>query len=92
MDCLRLTALGFPLYAYGMVFTQAFNGSGDTWTPTWLNLLVFWIWEIPLAYAMAITLGMGPHGVFLAITIAFSTLAIASWLLFRRGRWKTKIV
>lgn len=92
VDCLRLTALGFPLYAYGMVFTQAFNGSGDTWTPTWLNLLVFWIWEIPLAYAMAITLGMGPHGVFLAITIAFSTLAIASWLLFRRGRWKTKIV
>ncbi len=90
VDCLRLTALGFPLYAYGMVFTQAFNGSGDTWTPTWLNLLVFWIWEIPLAYALAVSLGMGPHGVFLAITIAFSTLAIACWLLFRRGKWKAR--
>ena len=90
IDCLRITALGFPLYAYGMVFTTSFNGAGDTWTPTWLNLLVFWLWEIPLAYVLAVPLRMGPHGVFLAITIAFSTLAIASGLLFRRGRWKTR--
>jgi Na+-driven multidrug efflux pump len=75
-----------------MVLTQAFNGAGDTWTPTWLNLFVFWLWEIPLAYLLAKVLGWGPRGVFLAITIAFSTLAVASAVLFRRGRWKSKKV
>ncbi|HEX6059298.1 MAG TPA: MATE family efflux transporter [Gemmatimonadaceae bacterium] len=92
VDCLRITALGFPLYAYGMTLTQAFNGAGDTWTPTWLNLIVFWLWEIPLAWLLAVPLGMGPHGAFLAITIAFSTLAVASWAVFRRGRWKMQRV
>jgi Na+-driven multidrug efflux pump len=87
---LRVIAAGFPLYAFGMVLTQAFNGAGDTWTPTWINLAVFWLFEIPLAYFLAQTLG--PLGVFLAITIAFSTLAVVSGLIFRRGRWKTKVV
>ena len=91
-DCLRTVAFGFLFYAYGMVLTQSFNGAGDTWTPTWLNLLVFWFWEIPLAYVLAKVFGLGPHGVFLAITTAFSTLAIVSALLFRRGRWKTQRV
>ena len=71
---------------------QAFNGAGDTWTPTWLNLFCFWLWEIPLAYALANPAGMGPRGVFLAIAIAFSTLSVTSWLMFRRGRWKEKQV
>jgi putative MATE family efflux protein len=87
-DCLRVIALGFPFYAYGMVVTQAFNGAGDTWTPTWLNLVIFWVWEIPLAYALAVPLHFGPRGLFAAVSIAFSTLAVAGVVLFRRGRWK----
>ena len=88
--CLRYVSFGFLFYAWGMVITQAFNGAGDTWTPTWLNLFCFWLWEIPLAYVLAKVLGFGPRGVFLAITIAFSTLAVASAALFRRGKWKLK--
>ena len=91
-DCLRVVAAGFLFYAYGMVLTQAFNGAGDTWTPTLINLGVFWLFEIPLAWTLARTTGLGPHGVFLAITIAFSTLAVVSALLFRRGKWKEKRV
>ncbi len=91
-DCLRIISCGFLFYAYGMVITQSFNGAGDTRTPTIINLFVFWLWEIPLAYLLAFYFGMGPHGVFLAVTIAFSTLAVVSALTFRRGRWKTRKV
>jgi putative MATE family efflux protein len=91
-DCLRIVSSGFLFYAYGMVITQSFNGAGDTRTPTILNIFVFWVWEIPLAYTLAFVFKMGPHGVWLAVTIAFSTLAVAGALLFRRGRWKTKRV
>jgi putative MATE family efflux protein len=89
---LRIVALGFPFYAYGMVLTSAFNGAGDTWTPTWINLLVFWLFEIPIAYILAVSLQTGPRGAFIAITLAYSTLALVSALLFRKGRWKTKRV
>jgi Na+-driven multidrug efflux pump len=75
-----------------MVVTQSFNGAGDTWTPTYLNLFVFWLFEIPAAYFMAVQLKFGPTGVFWAITLAFSLLAIVSALLFKRGKWKTKAV
>ena len=75
-----------------MVLVQAFNGAGDTWTPTVINLFVFWLWEIPLAYFLAVRSGFGPRGVFLAITIAFSTLAVVGGVLFRRGKWKEKKV
>ena len=92
VDCLRIVACGFLFYAYGMVLTQSFNGAGDTWTPTILNLFVFWLWELPLAYVLAVKFHFGPRGVFLAITIAFSTLAIVSAIFFRRGKWKTKVV
>ena len=92
VSCLRLVSLGFPLYAYGMVLTQSFNGAGDTWTPTWLNLICFWLWEIPLAWALAHVLGFGPRGVFISITVAFCTLALASAAIFRRGRWKLRVV
>jgi len=91
-DCLRIVAYGFLFYAYGMVLGQSFNGAGDTWTPTIINLFVFWFWEIPLGYFLSIRLNMGPDGVFLAITIAFSTLAVVSALVFRRGRWKQRVV
>jgi putative MATE family efflux protein len=92
IHCLRIVALGYPLYAYGMVLTQSFNGAGDTWTPTWLNLACFWVFELPFAWALAHSLGLGPTGVFWAITAAFSLLAVASVAVFRRGRWKTRVV
>src|SRR5437763_6705604 len=87
-DCLRIIAAGFPFYAYGMVVSQSFNGAGDTVTPTMLNLIVFWLWEIPLAWALAMALGMGPRGAFVAVAVAFSTLAVAAGAIFRRGGWK----
>lgn len=88
-NALRMIAIGFPFYGWGMVVSQAMNGAGDTRTPTWLNFFVFWCWEIPLAWG-ARQLGFGTTGIFLAITIAFSTYAISGWLVFRRGTWKTK--
>jgi putative MATE family efflux protein len=88
---LRFIAIGFPFYGWGMVISQSMNGAGDTRTPTWLNFLVFWCWEIPLAW-FAVKLGYGPTGIFIAITIAFSTYAVSSWAVFRRGTWKTKHV
>jgi putative MATE family efflux protein len=92
VDCLRIIACGFLFYAYGMVLTQSFNGAGDTWTPTIINLFVFWLWELPLAYVLAVPLHFGPRGVFLAVTIAFSSLAVVSAIFFRRGKWKTSVV
>jgi Na+-driven multidrug efflux pump len=75
-----------------MVLTQSFNGAGDTWTPTWINVGCFWCWEIPLAGLLALYFGWGPTGVYVAVTIAFSTVAVVSAILFRRGRWKLKAV
>jgi Na+-driven multidrug efflux pump len=91
-SCLRIVAVGFVFFAYGMVLTQAFNGAGDTWTPTWMNLGCFWVWQIPLAWLLAIQLRMGPQGVFIAMTVAFSTLAVIGSVMFRRGNWKTRQV
>ncbi len=92
VDCLRIVAYGFLFYAYGMVLGQSFNGAGDAWTPTIINLFVFWLWEIPLAYVLSVKAGMGPRGVFVSMMIAFSTLAVVSAAVFRRGRWKQKAV
>ncbi len=92
VQCLRIVSLGFPFYAYGMVLTQSFNGAGDTWTPTYINLFCFWLFELPAAYVMAHVLGWGPKGVFIALTVAFSSLAVVSAIIFRRGRWKTQKV
>lgn len=91
-DCLHTVSYGFVFYAAGMVLTQSFNGAGDTWTPTVINFCVFWLFEIPVAFVLAKRLGMGPHGVFLAITIAFSMLTVVSGLVFRMGRWKQQKV
>ena len=91
-SALHIIAYGFAFYGLGMVLETAFNGAGDTWTPTYLNLLIFWIFEIPLAYALAYRFEMGPDGVFWAITLAFSLLAVASGLIFKRGKWKLKTV
>jgi putative MATE family efflux protein len=92
VNCLRIVSAGFVFFAYGMVLTQAFNGAGDTWTPTWMNLGCFWLWQIPLAWLLAIRMGMGPQGVFIAMTVAFSTLAVLSSVIFRRGKWKESTV
>ncbi|MGI8813674.1 MAG: MATE family efflux transporter [Pyrinomonadaceae bacterium] len=91
-SALHIIAYGFAFCGLGMVLETAFNGAGDTWTPTWLNLFVFWIFEIPMAYLLAYSFGMGPDGVFWALTMAFSLLAVASGILFKRGKWKTKKV
>ena len=91
-DCLRIVGYGYAFYGLGMVMESSFNGAGDTWTPTYLNFFVFWLFEIPLAYLLANRLGWGPQGVFWAITISFSILAVTSALLFRRGKWKLKVV
>jgi putative MATE family efflux protein len=89
---LTIVAYGFAFYGFGMVTETAFNGAGDTWTPTWLNFLIFWVLEIPLAYVLAYHFGLGPAGVFWAITIAFSVLAVVGGLMFKRGKWKLKQV
>ncbi|CAN5306491.1 MATE family efflux transporter [soil metagenome] len=91
-DCLLIVSLGFLFYGFGMVLETAFNGAGDTVTPTYLNLFIFWLFEIPLAYVLAYHFGLEEYGVFWAITIAFSVLAIAAAILFKRGKWKTKTV
>lgn len=87
--CLRYVCLGYIFYAYGMVLIQSFNGAGDTVTPTVLNIFGFWLFQIPLAYVLAITLDYGPTGVFLAIAAAESLIAVIAMILFKRGKWKT---
>lgn len=91
-DCLRIVGYGYAFYGLGMVMESSFNGAGDAWTPTYLNFFIFWVFEIPLAYLLAYHYGWGPQGVFWAITIAFSLLAVVSALLFKRGTWKLKEV
>ena len=87
--CLQIIALGYIFYAYGMVVTQAFNGAGDTRTPTRLNLICFWLFQLPFAYVLAITLKFEATGVFIAITSAQVLIAILSMIWFKKGRWKT---
>ena len=89
---LRIVSGGFPFYAAGYVLTQSFNGAGDTWTPTLINIGCFWLFELPLSYLLGRTLGYGPPGIFWAMAIAFSLMSVVSAVLFRRGGWKTKRV
>ena len=86
--CLRILSYGNVGYAYGMVMLQAFNGAGDTVTPTIVNLFGFWLLEIPLAYVLAIRAKFGTAGVYYSIVIAEAAIAAAGVLIFRRGRWK----
>jgi putative MATE family efflux protein len=92
VHCLRIVAAGFLFYGYGMVLTQSFNGAGDTRTPTLINLFCLWLFEIPLAWTLAHPFGLGPTGVFIAVSVAFSVLALVSGWLFKQGWWKTKRV
>jgi Na+-driven multidrug efflux pump len=86
--CLRFISVGYPFYAWGMVLEQAFNGAGDTVTPTWINLFCYWMLQIPLAWWLAGPGGMGPRGVYLGTPVAESLLAVVSLVLFRQGKWK----
>ncbi len=88
VEASRIMALGYVFYGIGMVMINAFNGAGDTWTPTWVNLGGFWFFQIPLAYFLAKYLGMGPTGVFIAIPVAETAIAIVGYLIFKRGHWK----
>src|SRR5262249_7022560 len=89
---LRIIATGFMFYGYGMVLNAGFNGAGDTRTPTLINLGCLWLWELPLAWVLAYPVGLGPTGVFTAVSVAFLTLALVSTWLFQQGHWKTKSV
>lgn len=91
-DCLQLISYGFLFYAMGMVMVQAFNGAGDTTTPTWMNAICFWMLEIPLAYLLALKAGFAEQGVYMAIVFAESCLTILGVILFRRGKWKEREV
>ena len=86
--CLQIVAAGYLFYAYGMVIAQAFNGAGDTRTPTKINFIAFWIFQLPFAYTAAIVFELGPLGVFLAITLAEVLLSVIAIIWFRRGHWK----
>ena len=92
VDGLRIMALGFPLFAFGMVLTQSFNGAGDTSTPTRINIGVFWLFEIPLAWVLAQQTSLGFHAIFASISLAYSLLAAVSYLMFRRGSWRRREV
>jgi putative MATE family efflux protein len=92
VGCLRIIAFGFAFSGYGMVLTQAFNGAGDTRTPTWINLVVLWLFEIPLAWLLAHGAGFGPTGAFIAVSFAFLALTGVSAWLFSKGHWKTQRV
>ena len=76
----------------GRVMANAFNGAGDTWTPTWVNLAGFWFFQIPLAYFLSTTLNWGPTGVFIAIPVAETAITITAFILFKKGRWKRMMI
>ncbi len=87
-SCLRILAVGIPMYAVGMIVTQAINGSGDTTTPTIINFICFWVLQIPLAYWLAASVSLGPDGVFWAIVVSETLVTVLSVIIFRRGKWQ----
>lgn len=88
-EAIYIMSAGYVLYGIGMVLINAFNGAGDTQTPTWINLFGFWLFQIPLAHVLARHFNLGPTGVFMAIPIAESCITMAGIILFRKGKWKT---
>ena len=92
VSCLRILGVGYPVYAVGMIIIQALNGAGDTRTPSILNFICFWLIQIPLAYWLATSVGLGPDGVFLSIVVAETVLTIIGVLVFRHGSWQQQQV
>ena len=89
---LQIIGTGYVFYGIGMVMIQALNGAGDTKTPTLINLIGFWCFQIPLAYLLTTWLGMGTTGSFIAIPVAETAIAVAAYILFKKGKWKTVVV
>lgn len=89
---LQIIGTGYIFYGIGMVMIQSLNGSGDTKTPTWINFVCFWLFQIPLAYILAKPLQMGPTGAFIAIPIAETAIAVWAYIIFKRGKWKKVVV
>jgi len=89
---LRLVSYGYIFYAWGMVTSQAFNGAGDTYTPTMIAIATNWILQMPVAWVLAFKTGLGPDGVFLTIAVSASIYAVVAVVLFRRGGWKRQRV
>ena len=91
-SCLRIISLCYVLWAYGEVIVQAFNGAGDTWTPTLINFFVYWVVQLPVAYVLAIKFHFGPNGAYYGILTAETLLAVIAIYVFRKGKWKEKMV
>jgi Na+-driven multidrug efflux pump len=91
-SCLRIISCCYVLWAYGEVIVQAFNGAGDTLTPTWINFFVYWVVQLPLAFILSIKLHVGPNGAYYSILTAEILLSVICIYVFRRGRWKLKKV
>jgi putative MATE family efflux protein len=85
---LQIIGSGYIFYGIGMVMIQALNGAGDTKTPTWINFICFWLFQIPLGYLLAKTFGLGPVGAFIAIPVAETLIALVAWYYFKKGKWK----
>lgn len=92
VSCLRIVCPSYLFLAFGMVLVQAFNGAGDTWTPTWINLICYWLIQIPLAWVLSMQAGLGIEGVFAAIASTQVVLAAIAIAVFRRGSWKTQMI
>lgn len=92
VDASRIVSAGYVFYAIGMVMSNAFNGAGDSRTPTIINLFGFWLFQIPLAYILAKVFDMGPLGVFIAIPVSETAISIVAFILFKKGKWKLKKV
>ena len=92
VEAIKVLSVAFVFYGVGMVLINAFNGAGDTKTPTRVNFVCFWLFQIPLAYILAKVLDLGPLGVFIAIPVSETAITVTSIILFRRGKWKeTKV-
>jgi putative MATE family efflux protein len=91
-SCLRIVSLCYVLYAYGMVIVQAFNGAGDTRTPTMINLFCFWVIQLPLAFWLSRSLHLGPNGAYFAVLATQVSMALTAISVFRKGWWKKKVV
>lgn len=90
IEALKILSSGYIFAGFSMVFGQAFNGAGDTVTPAWINFLVYWCWQLPLAYALAKPLGVGTLGVYIALVVSGATWMVIGYILFRRGSWKER--
>jgi Na+-driven multidrug efflux pump len=91
-NCLRIISLCYGLYAYGLIVVQAFNGAGDTLTPSMINLFCYWVVQLPLAFLLGRRMTLGPNGIYLAVLVTETLLALIAIYVFRLGRWKRVVV